>query len=63
MADEMDRASEAEELFREADLSQRKPAGPAFTGFCLHCDEEVQYPRRWCDAECRDAYEYRLSRG
>ena len=55
----------------EADLSQdraereapyllaasRKPVGPVATGRCLICGEIVGDTQRWCDGDCRDAWE------
>ena len=55
--DEADLTQERAE--REAELLRRasvKPAGPEPTGACLWCDEPVEHPRRWCDAECRDQW-------
>jgi predicted nucleic acid-binding Zn ribbon protein len=36
--------------------SKLKPEAEA-TGFCLACGEDVESPRRWCDADCRDMWE------
>ena len=52
MSDNLDIAAEREELERTFAQSIRKPAGPVATGRCLHCDD-----RRWCDADCRDAWQ------
>lgn len=57
MADEMDRAQAQEERMREAALMQRRPAAPAATGACLHCDEPLAAGRRWCDVQCRDDWQ------
>ena len=57
--DASDLATETEELLRQAALSRRLPEGPAPCGFCLWCEEPLPAPRRWCDAECRDAWEQR----
>lgn len=51
MADEIDRASEQEEWFREKALSQRKPE-PEYDGHCLNCDKETE--GAYCDRECRE---------
>lgn len=29
----------------------------AATGLCLSCEKDLEPPRRWCDASCRDQYE------
>jgi hypothetical protein len=34
------------------------PQGPVATGFCLWCGEELDPPRRWCNAECRDDWQW-----
>ena len=57
MADEADVGNEMAEKLNSAYLSLRKPNGPEATGKCLHCGEEVG--GRWCDADCRDAWEKR----
>lgn len=40
-------------------LNNKRPSGPEYTGKCLFCDEQVEAPKRWCDAECRDQWERR----
>lgn len=37
--------------------ASRKPTGPTATGRCLYCDEIVSDDQRWCDGDCRDAWE------
>jgi len=39
----------------------RKPTGPIETGYCLHCGEELTH-RRWCDSDCRDAWQLKQRR-
>jgi hypothetical protein len=58
-ADPADRATEYEELLRKEALARRAPSGPVATGECLdpHCAEPLPEGRRWCDADCRDAWE------
>lgn len=59
-ADPLDAAADRAEQLLEAALAHRQPEGPAATGRCLdpYCDEEISEPgRRFCDADCRDAYE------
>jgi len=57
MSDDIDRANEYVQTLTDAALSVRKPAGPVATGRCLNCDQPVESPRRWCDADCRDQWE------
>lgn len=38
-------------------IAHRRETGPAPTGYCLWCGEPVPPTRRWCDVECRDAWE------
>lgn len=39
--------------------SSHKPEGPAPSGVGHWCGESVAYPRRFCDAECRNEWERR----
>ena len=59
MSDGVDNAQVIIELFTEVAryCSRRDEPNVIATGFCLHCDEPVESPRRWCDAECRDNWE------
>lgn len=57
MADFADLGSAREELDRKLALEYRAPAGPTATGVCLCCGEELVDGLRWCDAECRDAWQ------
>ena len=60
MSDIIDKANELVEqtdsLALKAIRAKLKPEAE-FTGECLWCSEELQAPRRWCDADCRDAWE------
>lgn len=59
MADELDMASEREEIERSsARHTCRKPV-PAITanGRCHECKSIVGHGMRWCDALCRDEWE------
>jgi hypothetical protein len=58
MADEVDLAQIQVEGALKALLKARKPEGPEATGECLYCQEPLAEGRRWCDAECRDAWQY-----
>lgn len=48
---------------RAAALRFKKPEGPRGTGYCLHCEDDLDLPaadeigRRWCTAHCRDEWE------
>lgn len=57
MADEADIAQENIERDLALLLRRRLPQGPAATGECLWCGEPLDAGRRWCDAECRDAWQ------
>ncbi len=57
--DEVDAANEHVERERAALLARRKPAGPVACGACHFCGAEVHGEARWCDVECRDAWEKR----
>lgn len=60
MADVCDQAFEQNQVAFEAEQrARRMPEGPAPTGRCLNCDEEVPEGRRWCDAECMTDYQHR----
>ena len=59
MPDELDLASDREELARASALvTSRKAAGPTPTGRCLYCGERLPAPMRWCDADCRNEWEW-----
>lgn len=55
--DIIDQGNEAAEIFRRSALSQRKPEGPAATGYCLNCDARLAPKLRWCGPPCRDDWE------
>lgn len=61
MTDEIDDAQEHIEksLAMAIAVSQREAAKKAInhTGKCLWCGDKVPKTRRWCSAECRDAWE------
>lgn len=60
MSDIIDQANDLVEqndtLAVKAIRANLKPEAE-FTGECLWCAEVVEAPRRWCDADCRDAWE------
>ena len=56
MADDADRADqEVERALKE--VLARRPEGPAANGHCHYCGEPVPDGMRWCDVDCRDAWE------
>jgi hypothetical protein len=57
--DDADRAEEREREMRDdaVALARRLAAAPVpLSARCLHCGDPTD-GRRWCDAECRDAWE------
>lgn len=61
MADIADKANDLVAMNEELairSLHNQKPKA-LFTGFCLHCEEVVEEPKRWCDSFCRDQWEAR----
>lgn len=63
MADEVDVANDQIEAALEAALAEAQHQtgkGLPFTGACYNCREDVVFPRRFCDDECRDDYQHRL---
>lgn len=56
MADELDLASDREQLARDKAVAniQAKPPVAVATGVCLECGEPVAQGVRWCCPECRD---------
>lgn len=57
--DILDHAQNTEELILGLAKAHRREEGPPPTGRCLYCGEEVDPPKRWCDAHCRDDWEKR----
>lgn len=59
MGDYIDDANKAADTHLGAALGGRKPEGPKPNGRCHNCDEPLSDPTaRWCDAMCRDDWEY-----
>lgn len=56
-SDPLDRASEMEELQRQAAIAYRKPEAPKVGGTCLFCEEKIAPERRWCDHDCARLWE------
>lgn len=68
MTDDADRSDEKiDAAIQEGIRRVRRQAGLFYTGECWYCGEELPEPLRFCDAECRDDYDYerkaRLLRG
>jgi hypothetical protein len=60
MADEADLANDniaRDEALAIKYAASRPPEAEA-TGFCLHCEVELFTGKRWCNADCRDAWEF-----
>lgn len=59
-SDPLDLSVAQQETILKFQLAARKPEGPAYTGYCLdpNCGEELEAPRRWCNASCREAWEH-----
>lgn len=60
MGDIIDDANDAADLLLQSALHQqlRKSTRiPTGTGECLNCGVKVDKKRRWCGADCRDAWE------
>lgn len=57
MADEVDVTAQRLEREMDALLRRRAKAGPGPTGACLWCEAPLSAGRRWCDADCRDAWQ------
>jgi hypothetical protein len=55
--DEGDRAAAIQQKDIDNGLKIRRAEGPAPRGICYHCGESVADGLRWCDAECRDAWQ------
>lgn len=55
--DEADLTDKLMERELAALLRLRRQGGPAPSGHCLWCGEPLPSGRRWCNADCRDAWE------
>lgn len=63
MADFADLGSAREQQDLQLALKKRRPEGPGATGVCLYCGVTLPTAQRWCDAECRDAWQADQRRG
>lgn len=64
MADIVDTANDLVSLNEELALKEIRAMKPeaVYTGECLFCGEELEPPKRWCDAEHRDRWELERKR-
>jgi len=65
MVDELDRASEYEDIARNRMIeeSSRKASIPVHKSKkCLNCGEATKNGARWCSKECQDDYLKRIKR-
>ena len=66
MADEVDKTNDNVMLVTDALVMAARKATPVIeaTGFCLDdcCGEELPPGRRWCNADCRTAWEKDMRR-
>ena len=62
MPDIVDKANDLVSLSEELALKEIRSMKPeaVFTGECLLCGEDLEPPKRWCDAEHR--YRWELER-
>jgi hypothetical protein len=63
MPDEIDQIQDRME--RDEELRRKytpKPPTLKSTGSCLYCGEDLSSDRRWCDADCREDYEFMIYR-
>lgn len=59
MADELELASEREQVARDAAIHhvQNQPPAAIATGECLECGAKLKKPMRWCDNFCHDDWQ------
>ncbi|HAJ72449.1 MAG TPA: hypothetical protein DCO68_10265 [Methylophilaceae bacterium] len=59
MADEIDIASDREQIAREKAIAniQNKPPAATSIGECLECGVPIAEGKRWCCPECRDDWQ------
>lgn len=59
MADIVDVTNDREEVnLANALRASRKPEAPPANGYCVWCEQEIgDTTRRFCDSDCRDAYD------
>jgi hypothetical protein len=59
VADDVDLTQAREESLLRFKLQEKRPEGPAPTGACHNCGDDVAEGMRWCSPECRDDWERR----
>jgi hypothetical protein len=59
MADDIDIASDREQLARDNAIQniKNKPAAAKSCGVCLECGAGLKGDKRWCDNHCRDDWQ------
>jgi hypothetical protein len=62
MTDIADRAEDEIEMDLEQSRSLRRPEAPPPCGVCLYCDAMLRDGMRWCDTDCRDAWQLEQAR-
>lgn len=64
MPDIVDTANDLVALSEELALREIRSKKPdaVYTGTCLFCDEPLEAPKRWCDADHRDRWELERKR-
>lgn len=64
MADEIDKGNETAEQTLRLQIAQARLVRSLLpVGRCYNCDESVDHNRLFCDADCREDYDYRKRRG
>ena len=64
-ADQIDQANDRAEAERQAMIeAQKEKHGKtlAYKGACHYCGTLIAPPKRFCDNECRDEYDYEQTR-
>lgn len=57
VSDILDSADLITELFLRSALSRKQPEGPRANGHCHFCQENIEWPNRWCDKDCLEDWE------
>ena len=61
MSDEIDRASDVEQIQRDSAIANARYSKTTIvsTGECLQCEAELSDGRRWCDFDCCELWSAR----